>query len=287
MTKLSIVILSFNTKKLLGDCLKSLKRAKSEIHFEVIVVDNGSKDRSVEFVKKNYKWVRTVEVGENLGFSRGNNLARRIVKGEYVLFLNSDTKVNPGTLKETVEYMDEHPEVGALTCRTILPSGEIDKDAMRSFPTPWVAFTHFSYLDRLFPASKLFSRYWYGYLDVNEIQEIESLQGAFFLTSKRILDKVDWFDEDYFLDGEDIDLSWKIKRLTGKIIYYPNVSIIHVKKASKKGKRSLAAIMAGVSSMEIFYNKRLARNYSIVINALVYIGIKFLKVTRYINYLTQ
>jgi O-antigen biosynthesis protein len=277
--KLSIIILNFNTTELTRNCLLSLDKVKKELNFEIIVVDNGSTDGSVEELRKNKKII-LVENSENLGFAGGNNSARKIVKGEYVLFLNSDTEVYANTLKETVNYLETHKDVGALTCKTVLPSGKLDKDARRSFPTPWVAFTHFSGLDKLFPKSKLFSRYWYGYRSSEEIQEIEALQGAFFLTRKKILDKIDWFSEDYFLDGEDIDLSWKIDKLGEKIIYYPNVSILHVKKASKK-KRSMRSVMAGMNSMEIFYKKHLWKNYPLILNLIVVGGIYVMKGLRF------
>ncbi len=283
MKKLSIVILSYNTEKVLTDCLDSLTKVKSEVDFEVIVVDNASTDGSLRMLSHR-KDLTLIENKDNLGFAKGNNSARKSVKGEYVLFLNSDTLVAQSTLKATVNYLDEHKDVGALTCKIVLPDGSLDKDARRSFPTPWVALTHFSLLDRLFPKSPLFARYWYGYKNEDELHEVDALQGAFFLTRKYILDGVDWYDEDYFLDGEDIDLCWKIKHQGYKIVYYPQVTITHVKKASKKGRRSLKAVTAGVNSMEIFYKKHLIRLYPFYINMPVLMGIYTLKLIRVIKY---
>ncbi len=279
--KLSIIILNFNTKDLTLNCLRSLEKVKKEVQFETIVVDNGSSELFVipTKVEESLK-IRLVKNKSNLGFAGGNNLARKYVKSEYVLFLNSDTEVHKNTLKETVKYLDEHINVGALTCKTILPSGKLDKDARRSFPTPWVAFTHFSGLDKVFPNSKIFSRYWYGYNSSDEIQTIDALQGAFFLTRKKVLNEVNWFSEDYFLDGEDIDLSWKIINSGYKNIYYPLVSILHVKKASKK-KRSLKSAMAGMNSMEIFFKLRLWKNYPLVLNFMVLIAIYLMKAIRF------
>jgi GT2 family glycosyltransferase len=276
--KLSIIILNYNTKDLTMNCLLSLEKVQQETNFEIILIDNGSIEDSIDDFRK-YKNIRLIESKNNLGFARGNNLARKYAKGEYILFLNSDTEVYNNTLKETIKYLDEHKDVGALTCKTILPNGELDKDARRSFPTPWVAFTHFSGLDKLFPKSKIFAKYWYGYESSDEIQEVDALQGAYFLTRKEIMDKVNWFSEDYFLDGEDIDLSWKVKNVQYKVIYYPKVSILHVKKASKK-KRSLKSKMAGVNSMEIFFKLRLWQNYPLVLNLTVILAIYFLKIIR-------
>src|SRR5258708_26002206 len=220
--------------------------------------------------------IRLIENKWNLGFAGGNNSARKHCKGEYILLLNSDTEVSKGTLQETVKYLNDHKEVGALTCKTVLPNGNLDRDARRSFPTPWVALIHFSGLDIVFPKSRIFARYWYGYTSPDEIQEVEALQGAYFLTRKKILDEVGWFSEDYFLDGEDIDLSWKIWHAGYKIIYYPKVSILHIKKASKK-KRSLKSVLAGMDSMEIFYEKHLWEKYPLLVNFVVIVAIYFIK----------
>lgn len=273
---LSIVIVSFNTKEVLKNCLVSLDKVKKEIPFEVIVSDNGSEDGSVELIKKNFKWVKLIENNANLGFSKANNAARKIARGRFVLFLNSDTEVPKNTLRESVKYLEEHKDVGSMTCKIILPSGDLDRDTRRSFPTPFVALTHFSGLDRLLPQSKIFAKYWYSYIDEDTEHEADVIQGAFHLSRKRVLNKVGWFDEDYFLDGEDIDLCWKIKDRGYKIIYYPKVSILHIKKASKKKSKSSLKVTSGMKAMEIFYRKRMWSRYPFFINYLVVIGIKIL-----------
>ena len=291
--ELSIIILNYNTRELLDGCLRSLEKVINEIYFEVVVIDNGSEDDSVEFVRKKYKWVKIFETGENLGFARGNNFAKDIVNSEYVLFLNTDTVVPAGTLSGSLGYLKKH-KLGALGCKLILPDGSLDKDARRSFITPWIGLVHlFLKLDRIFPRSKLFAKYWYGYIPDDKIHEVDALQGAFFLTTKNILDKVGWFEEDYFLDGEDIDLSWKIKNLGYKIVYYPEVSIVHIKGATKgKNRKSKKYIsfndklkyrLSGVDSMEMFYRKRLWDRYSLILNYIVLIGIKALKFLRIIK----
>jgi len=288
--ELSIIILNYNTKKLLSDCLNSLKKVENELNFEVIVCDNGSKDGSIEMIKNSYKNVILVENNANLGFAKGNNTAKKIVKGKYILFLNSDTIVYRDTLLETLNYLKKHKDVGAVTCKLVLPNGKLDKDARRSFPTPFVALTHFSFLDRIFPTSQLFSKYWYGYIDENIVHEVDVIQGAYFMASKKILDKVGWFDEDYFLDAEDIDLSYKIKKLNLKLIYYPKVSILHIKGATK-GKKSINKKkpslknrikykVNGVNSMKIFYKKHLWKKYPFYINYLVLLGIYTIKFVR-------
>lgn len=270
--KLSIIILNYNTKKLLRDCIYSLEKVKSEVEFEVIVSDNGSTDGSPEMLSETFPWVKIIGNGENLGYAKGNNQARNLVRGEYVLFLNTDTVVPKDTLLKTVKYLDSHKNVGALTCKILLPSGKPDKDSRRRFPTPWIS------LGRLFLG--LSGRYWYSDIPDDVSHEVDVIQGAYFLTRKELLDKVDWFDEDYFLDGEDIDLCWKIKQKGYKIIYYPEVKILHIKKATKKilGRKY---IEEGVTSMEIFYRKHFWKRYPFFINWMVVIGIGVIRTLRF------
>ena len=297
--ELTIIILNYNTMQLTLDCLASLAKVKNEISFEIILSDNGSTDGSVEAIAKKYPEVRIVENNANLGFAKGNNAARKFARGKDILFLNTDTIVNGGVLSETVNYLESHPEIGALTCKLVLANGDLDKDARRAFPTPWVSLTHLVlHLDKPFPKSKLFAKYWYGYVSPDLIQEVDVIQGAYFLTSKKLLDEVGWFDEAYFLDGEDIDLCWKIRKLGYKIVYYPAVQILHLRGATKgktkKVQKSKITLkekmkfrMSGVNSMEIFYRKRMWKQYPLLLNYLVILGIKLIKVVRIIKLILQ
>jgi GT2 family glycosyltransferase len=292
--KLSIIILNYNTKELTKNCIDSIIQTGRKLDYEILVVDNGSTDGSVEFLKrfKNYDLRFTIiETGANLGFAKGNNATRGTAKGEYILFLNSDTVLQKDALQKTVLYLDKHSDVGAVTCKLVLADGSLDKDARRSFITPWIGLTHlFLRLDRVFPTSRIFARYWYGYISPDVTHEVDVIQGAFFLTRKKILDEVDWFDESYFLDAEDIDLSWKVKHVGYKLMYYPDVSVLHLKGATKgnnkKTKKNiplrekLKYRLSGVNSMEIFYRKRMWKENPLVVNYLVILGIKTLKVIR-------
>ncbi len=280
--KVSIVIVSYNTKELLLSCIASIKKF-ADVSYEIIISDNGSTDGTLEALTK-IKEVVLVENKVNLGFAKGNNAAKKISKGEYILFLNPDTLLHKNALSESVSYLNKNKKTGALTCKVVLLDGSLDKDTRRSFPTPFIALTHFSGLDRIFPKSPLFSRYWYGYADENITQEIDALQGAFLLSPKKVLDSIGWFDEDYFLDGEDIDLCWKIKNLHLKVIYFPKVSITHIKKGSKKKNKSLKSVTGGVTAMQLFYEKRLSAQYPFYVNGLVLFGIQILKFIRTIKY---
>ena len=288
--ELTIIILNYNTEELLEDCLNSVKKRRKEVSFEVIVSDNASTDGSVKMIEKKFPWVKLLQ-GENSGFSAGNNRAKNHVNGKYVLFLNPDTVVKENTLAETVKYLKEHKDIGAVTCKLVLPNGELDKDVRRSFPTPWVSFTHLVLrADKFFPKSHLFGKYWYGYIPENQVHEVDAIQGAYFLTYKKILDKVGWFDEDYFFDGEDLDLCWRIKEAGWKLVYYPKVEIMHLKGVTK-GKvkkwrkkvtpeQRLKLRMAGMNSMEFFYRKNLWDKYPFVFNLFVILGIRLFKLAR-------
>lgn len=282
--KLSIIILNYNTKELLSDCLKSIKKVSSEVPMEVIVSDNSSDDGSVDMVKDKFPWVKLI-VGPNEGFSKGNNRARSLAKGDMILFLNPDTVVYPEVFSKTVRYLEEHPKVGAVTCKLILPDGSLDKDVRRRFPTPWVSFQRLV-LGR--------SKYYY-YEDIpnNATHEVEAIQGAFFLTWRKILDKVGWFDPEYFFDGEDVDLSYQITKSGYSLVYYPDVFITHLKGVTKgkvkKWRHKLTdqqrrkIRLAGVASMERFYRKNLWHKYPLLFNYFVILGINIYKLIRYIR----
>lgn len=286
--ELSIIILSFNTKDLLRDCLNSLKKVGDEIPFEVIVADNGSVDGSLDMTRKEFPWVILLNNKSNLGFAKGNNKARKVASGKYILFLNSDTIVYKGVLRRSVKFLEDRPGVGAMTCKLVLANGELDKDIRRRFPTPWVSF------NRLILGNG--RMYWYESIPDTKTHEVDAIQGAYFLSPKKVLDKVNWFSEDYFLDGEDIDLCWKIREAGYKIYYYPKIKILHLKGASKgknetKKKVPLSSRlkfrMASVNSMEIFYKKFLWKRYPLIVSLIVLTGIKFIKLMRFIRTVLQ
>lgn len=282
--KLSVIILNYNTKELLSDCLNSVKANMNEVPMEVIVSDNSSTDGSQAMIKKDFPWVKFIE-GENGGFSKGNNRAKPYARGEMVLFLNPDTIVYKNVFAKTVRYLDEHPRVGALTCKLILPDGSMDKDVRRKFPTPLVSFNKLV-LGRSYD-------YYYEYIPDTTTHEVEAIQGAFFLTYKKLLDKVGWFDERYFFDGEDVDLCYQIHKAGYSLVYYPDVYITHLKGVTKgKVKKWRFKVtdaqrkklrLAGVASMELFYRKNLWDKYPLLFNYFVILGINLFKIIRYIR----
>lgn len=282
--KLSVIILNYNTKELLNDCLKSIQKNMDEVTMEVIVSDNSSTDGSQEMVKKKFPWVKFVE-GPNSGFSAGNNRARPLVSGKMVLFLNPDTIVYKNTFAKTVKYLEEHKDVGAVTCKLILKDGSLDKDVRRKFPTPWVSFNKL-----ILGRDK---EYYYEDIPDTVTHEVEAIQGAFFLSWKKILDEVGWFDPEYYFDGEDVDLCYQIHKKGYKLVYYPDVYITHLKGVTK-GKvkewrhkltdnQRKKLRLAGVASMERFFRKNLWNNYPLLFDYFVILGINIFKVIRYVK----
>jgi len=222
--ELSVIILNYNTKELLEDCLNSVKAHMHEVPMEVIVSDNSSTDGSPEMVKKKFPWVKFIE-GPNEGFSKGNNRARPLVEGEMVLFLNPDTIVQDNVFARTTRYLKEHKDVGAVTCKLVLADGSLDRDIRRRFPTPRISF------NRLILGKT--REYYYEDIPDTATHEVEAIQGAFFLSWKKLLDKVGWYDPEYFFDGEDVDLCYQIHKAGYKLIYYPDVYITHLKGVTK------------------------------------------------------
>jgi len=281
---LSIIIVSYNTKELLEDCLKSVKTAINNLSSEVFVVDNDSHDGTSEAVKKNFSWVKLISNDKNLGFSKANNQAIKKAKGEYVLILNPDTKVSPDTFTLMLDFMKKNPDVGVASCRVEFPNGELDVDCRRHFPTPWRSFTYFSGLSRLFKGSKIFDQYNYGYQSEANEQEIDACVGAFMMIPKKAIDKVGMFDEEFFFYGEDLDWCYRFHDHGYKIVYTPITKIIHYKGASSGIKKSSQEITKATSqtrkmvmhqsvrAMRIFYKKHYEKKYPFFVSWLVYFG---------------
>ncbi|MCD6225951.1 glycosyltransferase family 2 protein [bacterium] len=293
---LSVIILSFNTQKLLEQCLRSVFSSRlGKYSLEVIVVDNDSSDGSREYLKelrKNFvaKNIRLITIfnRKNLGFAGGNNVGVKKAKGRYLLFLNSDTKVTPDAFREIIEFMDKHPEYGACTVKTMLFSGGMDPDCHRGFPTPWASLCYFLGLEKLFPKSKLFGQYHKFYLDLNRVHEIDAGAGAFLLVRREILEAIGGWDEHYFFYGEDLDLFYRIKQGGWKTVFYPKPLVMHYKGASsglRKESKKLGVVRAdrktrikiawsSVKAMEIFYHKFYRNQYPRWVTFLIISAIK-------------
>ena len=217
--KLSIVIVNYNVKYFLEQCLRSVDIAMQGIDGEIYMVDNASADKSVEMVQQKFPHVKVIANKDNVGFSKANNQAMRISKGEYILLLNPDTVVEENTFRESICFMDEHKDAGALGVKMIDGKGNFLPESKRGLPTPWVSFYKIFGLSSLFPKSPKYARYHMGHLDNDENHEIEILAGAYMFMRKTALDKCGLLDEDFFMYGEDIDLSYRIVKAGYKNYY--------------------------------------------------------------------
>jgi GT2 family glycosyltransferase len=284
---LSIIIVSYNTKKLLENCLNSLfSHCKKELEsgeYEIIVVDNGSSDGSIDMVQsskfKVQSSINLIQNKTNLGFSKANNIGIKQAKGNLILLLNSDTEVKQGSIQGMVSFMNNLPaEKGAATCKILLENGKMDPACHRGFPTPWNAFCYFAKLETILPEFKFFSGYHQYFKNLKTIHEVDAISGAFFMTSKKVIEKVGMLDEDYFMYGEDIDWCYRIKQAGFSIWYNPDFQITHFKK--KSGRDSGSSQIKKTTqkhfwkTMQIFYEKHYLQKYPKIINLVV---LKFLK----------
>lgn len=252
---LSVIIVNYNVKHFLEQCLLSVQRAAEGLEVEVIVVDNNSSDGSQGMVKAKFgDAVTLIENRDNPGFSRANNQGIAIAKGRHVLLLNPDTVVEEETFQQCMEFMDSRPLAGALGVKMIDGQGHFLPESKRGLPTPWVSFYKIFGLSKLFPKHKTFARYHLSYLDKEESHEVEVLSGAFMWIKKEVLDKIVGLDETFFMYGEDIDLSYRIELAGYQNYYFAGTKIIHYKGESTK-KGSLNYVRVFYQAMIIFAQK--------------------------------
>ncbi len=271
--KLSVIIVSYNVKHFLEQCLYSVRAASAGIETEIFVVDNASIDGSVKMVKEKFPESKCIANYENAGFAKANNQAIRQSTGEYILLLNPDTIVETDTFAKILAFMDSHTDAGGLGVKMVDGTGKFLPESKRGLPTPAVAFYKIFGFSRLFPKSKIFNKYHLGYLDKDKTHQVEILAGAFMLMRKSVLDKVGLLDESFFMYGEDIDLSYRIIKAGYHNYYYPDARIIHYKGESTK-KGSLNYVFVFYNAMIIFaqkhYTTKNARLFSMLINMAIY-----------------
>ena len=260
--KLSIVIVSYNVRTFLEQCLQSVRQALEGIEGEVFVVDNHSDDDSVETVRTKYPWVRLIVNDENIGFSRANNIAIREARGEYVLLLNPDTIVEEHTLRQVLDFMDHHPKAGGAGVMMHQGDGSRAPESRRAIPTPWVSCL------KMLGFTK---RYYMSYLSWEEPGRIEVISGAFCFLRRKAIDEVGWLDEDFFMYGEDIDLSYRLLKGGWENWYLP-YPITHFKGQSTQ-KSDFRYVHIFYQAMLIFFRKHyshLSVFYALPVKAAIY-----------------
>ena len=242
--KLSIIIVNYNVRAYLEQCLQSVQKALNGIDGEVFVVDNRSEDDSVAVLRTDYPWVRLIENQENVGFARANNLAIRQSDAEYVLLLNPDTVVDEDTLRQSLTFMDAHPKAGGAGVMMHNADGTLAPESRRAIPTPWVSCL------KMLGFTK---RYYMSHLPWDQPSQIEIISGAFCLLRKKALDEIGLLDEAFFMYGEDIELSYRLLKGGWQNWYLP-YSIIHFKGKSTQ-KSDYRYVHIFYQAMLIFFRK--------------------------------
>lgn len=277
---ISIVIVNYNVKDLLFNCLKSIQDASKKLNVQTIVVDNNSIDKSVEYLTPLFPDVEFIANKENVGFSKANNQGFEISTGKYVLILNPDTVLNEETLNVMYDYMEKHPETGMSGCKVLNPDGSFQLSCRRGFPTPWNSFSKLFGLQSLFPKVKLFSGYNLTFKSIDDTYEVDALIGAFMFARKNVLDEIGGFDEQFFMYGEDLDLCYKVKEAGWKIDYVHTTTIIHYKGESTR-RSSIKEVKHFYESMEIYAKKHFS--FSAIFLLLLRAGIIFRSLLSYLK----
>lgn len=267
----SIVIVNYNVKDFLFQCLKSIERAAEGLTLEVFVVDNNSTDASMKELPPHFPSVHFISLDKNLGFGKANNVAIKQSTGRYILLLNPDTLLSEDTLRSMIAFMDKEPTVGIAGCKTLNEDGSFQGSCRRGFPTPWASLCKLFYLEKLFPRSSLFARYSQSFRDENETYSIDAISGSFMFCRNNVLQDLQGFDPDFHMYGEDIDLCYRAHHLGWKTAYFHKTTIIHYKGKSTK-RSSLNEIRVFYQAMEIFAQKHYGSSYLFLL--LLRLGIK-------------
>ena len=270
--KLSIVIVNYNVRYFLEQTILSVLKSVVNFDYEIFVVDNNSTDDSLKMLEQKFPAINIIANKENVGFSKANNQAIRMASGEYILLLNPDTIIQEDTLQKCMNKMESDANIGGLGVKMYDGAGNFLPESKRGFPSPLAAFAKMSGLAKVFPKSKIFGQYHLSFLNRDQSHEVNVLSGAFMFLRKSVLDKVGLLDEDYFMYGKDIDLSYRIKQAGFKNYYFAETSIIHFKGESTK-KGSLNYIKVFYKAMIIFANKHVTGTRGKILKLLLNIAI--------------
>jgi O-antigen biosynthesis protein len=272
--QLSVIIVNYNVKHFLEQCLCSVQAATQRLATETIVIDNNSADHSLEYLKPRFSQVNFIDNKDNLGFAKACNQGLAIAKGKYILFLNPDTIVAEDCFEKCIAFFENHTDAGAVGIKMIDGSGRFLKESKRAFPSPLTSLYKLFGLAKLFPHSKTFAKYHLGHLDENKNNEIDVLAGAYMMMPKEVLDKTGGFDETFFMYGEDVDLSYRIQKAGYKNYYLADSSIMHFKGESTR-KGTMNYVRMFYTAMSIFVRKHYGGSRAGLFNALIHVAIWF------------
>ena len=256
----AVIIVNYNVRDLLDRALRSLHETAEALIHEIWVIDNASTDDTVEYLKQHWPKVNLIVNEENRGYGQANNQGITKTQSDYILVLNPDTEVQRGALQELVEFMDSRPQAGVCGPKIISPQGFFRPECRRGFPTPLAAFSRLFGLSSLFPRSRVLGKYHLTYLEPDYEAQVDALSGACMMVRREAAEKVGYFDEDYFLYGEDIDWCWRMKKAGWEVWYIPRASIIHIKGASMR-RSSGRSDWFFFDAMRIFVRKHLRDKY--------------------------
>jgi len=272
MLDLSIVIVNWNTRDFLRDCLKSVYASEGDLVFEAIVVDNCSHDRSAGMVRQEFPHVHLIESDINGGYAYANNLGLRHLQARYYLLLNPDTVLPRNALRDMLAFMEAHPEAGMAGPKLVMADGKLDLACRRSFPTPENSFYKLFGLSRLFPESKRFGRYNLTCLDPDQMAEVDSVVGAFMIVRGEVIEQIGFLDEEYFMYAEDLDWALRAKQAGWKVYYCPHVTVLHYKRRSSE-QNPRKARYEFWRAMYVFYRKHYAKDTPFWLHYLVLGGL--------------
>ena len=270
---LSVIVLSYNVREYLALALRTAEAACQGIRAEIIVVDNDSSDGSAEMVERDFPDVRLIRSGANLGFAGGNNVGIDAAMGRYVLLLNPDVLVHPTAFSVLVDCLDENPGVGAVGGRIVNPDGTIDPGARRGFPSPSAAFYRMVGLSYLFPRSPRFGRYAMSYHDDDARASVDALSGCFMCVRREVIEQVGALDDEFFMYGEDLDWSYRIREAGWEIVYQPESEIVHFKGESTRSMPRLKQLFEFHRAMHLFVRKHFAKKLGPIALGLIETGI--------------
>ena len=278
---LSVIIVNYNTRYFLEQCLHSLNRAMNNIQAEIIIVDNHSLDGSLELIQSRFPHLKFIPNAENLGYARANNQALALAKGKHVLFLNPDTILGEDCIRSSIRFAEVQQGVGAIGLRMIDGQGRFLPESKRGFPRPSAAFNKLFGLAKLFPSSSQFAAYYQPGLNEKDINPIDVVSGAFMMVSRSLMERLGGFDERFFMYGEDIDLSYRISREGLTNYYLGSQTMIHFKGESTL--KDSKYVDQFYKAMEQFIEKHFRDQYSSVQFWLIRCGIRFRKLLAHIN----
>lgn len=239
--KLSIIIITYNSEKLIGPCLDSIYKTTKDLNYEVIIIDNASQDNTVSFLQKNYPKINLTLNRQNVGFARAVNQGIKKAGGEFILLLNPDMRVLDKTINKSLAYLEKNSDVGILGCQFLYPNMKIQA-SFGNFPSLFTEFLQATYLYKFLPWGRFIPESVLSKKRFKKIQEVDWLSGSYMLMRQKVFEKIGLFDENFFMYLEDVDFCFRAKEAGFKVVYFPKVQVIHYHMASTKKDPSKAII---------------------------------------------